>query len=101
MGKLFEINLTCDECGVELWRIDAGYVCPNGHGRIKPFDDAQAECELPLNPDGGGRVRQRSARVVGNEVAKALRAIKRYEDRERKKREQQEREEAQQRKAKP
>lgn len=76
---LFQKNLTCDECGDELLRLDYGFVCPNGHGRILPVGEAQDVHELPLNLDGGGRIRQRSTKAACDQLGRAMNALRRIE----------------------
>ncbi len=81
MSTLFQINLTCEECGAELIRVHSGLVCPDGHGRIKPVGETQDRSFLPINPEGAGRVKHRSAKAAGDAIARAARSADRYDKR--------------------
>ena len=83
MATLFEINLTCEECEAELVRVHSGLVCPNSHGTIKPVGETQDRSFMPINANGAGRLKQRSAKAAGDAIARAARAASRYEKRQR------------------
>ena len=82
MNILFPINLTCEECGAELVRVHAGLTCPNSHGTIKPIGETQDRTFVPINANGAGRVKHRSAIAAGKAIAAAARAADRYEKRQ-------------------
>lgn len=74
-----DLTLKCDECGELLLRLDSGFVCPEGHGRILPLGEAQDVYDVPINLDGGGRIQQRGTVTACKQIERAMRALRRIE----------------------